>query len=71
MAEGLAEKIERLLAAAERAHTDRAACRREVETLTGENRELRRLIGHAHARIETLAGQLRQLERNADKADEE
>jgi len=62
MAEGLADKIERLLAAAERAHAERSEMRAQAASLAEENRELRRLIGHSHDRVEELAGQLRRLE---------
>ncbi len=65
MAEGLADKIERLLAAAEQAHAERSELRAQATALGEENRELRRLIEHSHDRIEELAGQLRRLEDEA------
>lgn len=65
MAERLADKIERLIAAAERAHDDRNALREQADALAEENQELRRLIQHSHTRIEELAGQLRRLEDEA------
>ncbi|MFW6021801.1 MAG: hypothetical protein ACOCPR_06915 [Guyparkeria sp.] len=65
MAEGLADKIERLLAAAEHAHAERNEWRAQATSLAEENRELRRLIEHSHDRIEELAGQLRRLENEA------
>ncbi|MCL7745437.1 hypothetical protein LV476_10865 [Guyparkeria hydrothermalis] len=65
MAERLADKIERLIAAAERAHDERSALREQAAALAEENQELRRLIQHSHARIEELAGQLRRLEDEA------
>ena len=65
MAERLADKIERLIAAAERAHDERSNLRKTVDALAQENRELRRLIEHSHDRVEELAGQLRRLEDEA------
>lgn len=65
MAERLADKIERLIAAAERAHDERSSLREQADALAEENRELRRLIEHSHARVEELAGQLRRLEDEA------
>jgi predicted RNase H-like nuclease (RuvC/YqgF family) len=65
MAERLADKIERLIAAAERAHQERNNLRKTVDALAEENRELRRLIDHSHTRVEELAGQLRRLEDEA------
>ncbi len=71
MAEGLADKIERLLAAAERAHAERSEMRVQAASLAEENRELRRLIEHSHDRIEELAGQLRRLEDQAAETQRE
>lgn len=71
MAEGLADKIERLLAAAERAHAERSEMRVQAVSLAEENRELRRLIEHSHDRIEELAGQLRRLEDQAAETQRE
>ncbi|MFN2381715.1 MAG: hypothetical protein ABR561_04070 [Guyparkeria sp.] len=71
MAEGLADKIERLLAAAERAHAERGELRTQATALAEENRELRRLIEHSHDRVEELAGQLRRLEDQAAETQRE
>ncbi|HER35371.1 MAG: hypothetical protein JXJ30_02405 [Halothiobacillaceae bacterium] len=71
MAERLADKIERLIAAAERAHAERLALHEQVEALTNENRDLRRVIEHSHARVEELAGQLRRLEDEAAETQRE
>ncbi|WP_158611769.1 hypothetical protein [Guyparkeria sp. SCN-R1] len=71
MAEGLADKIERLLAAAERAHAERSEMRTQAASLAEENRELRQLIEHSHDRIEELAGQLRRLEDQAAETQRE
>ena len=65
MAERLADKIERLIAAAERAHEERSSLREQADALAKENRELRQLIEHSYARVEELAGQLRRLEDEA------
>ncbi|HZJ82100.1 MAG TPA: hypothetical protein VFC95_05370 [Guyparkeria sp.] len=65
MADRLVNKMERLIAAAERAHVERSELRQQADALAEENQELRRLIEHSHARIEELAGQLLRLENEA------
>ncbi len=71
MAERLAEKIERLLTTSQQVNEERLDLRRQAQLLTQENRELRHLIEHSHARIEELAGQLRRLENQATDIERE
>ena len=65
MAEQLADKIERLLAACQRVNDERTDLRRQAEALTDENQRLRDVIEHSHVRIRELAAQLERLEAQA------
>ncbi|MFO7582698.1 hypothetical protein [Guyparkeria sp.] len=65
MAEQLADKMERLLAACQRVNDERTDLRRQADALTEENRQLRDVIEQSHARLQELAGQLRRLEEQA------
>jgi chromosome segregation ATPase len=71
MAEQLADKIERLLAACRRVNAERGDRRRQAEALADENRRLREVIEHSHARIRELAAQLERLEEEAADTDRE
>ncbi len=71
MAEQLADKMERLLAACQRVNDERMDLRRQAAALTEENRQLRDVIEQSHARLQELAGQLRRLEEQAADTERE